>query len=510
MINPFFFAGHEITPLRRLLYLKGIAGENEVEYTVTGNPVTFSTTLAKPLTGLTIPFTPVQSGSGDPSPTNVREIVGWTGCSIYRTGINLFDQSFYSVSSNYKKTLGNYIYTDPIRLAPNTTYTFSPQSTDSIDSGIYFVLAINKTSDPDAFASSSDADFIYPVYNGKLSGAGVTNTFTTKSTGVIRLGVSTANIATHLPKIMSTNWQLEVGSSASVYSEYSGTTIPVTFPALGKNLFNKSATDTSNGYITSMFLNNSGGTGTSQNFNISEYIPVSASETYCLSSITGSNPSYCLYTADKVFISGNKYDGASSVVIQTPSNAAYLRISIPVANVDSVQLEQGSTASTYEPFNSTVYGGYIDAVAGQVVASGICHTFTGSDNYRMDSKSGGVRVISNSMSGLKSGTANAMCDKIKKLASTPSTITEFGFYVGFLSYQIEIYIPTGTIGQGDPTLDDFKAWANSNNFTIYSELATPIVVATIDPITLNTLANQVNTVWTDTNGTNEVKYLTKG
>ncbi len=46
--------------------------------TVTGNPAVLSIAANKPLTGLTIPFTPIQSGSGDPSPENVRPISGIT------------------------------------------------------------------------------------------------------------------------------------------------------------------------------------------------------------------------------------------------------------------------------------------------------------------------------------------------------------------------------------------------------------------------------------------------
>lgn len=34
---------------------------------------------------------PVQSGSGDPSPSNIRPISGWTGCNVTRTGKNLLN-----------------------------------------------------------------------------------------------------------------------------------------------------------------------------------------------------------------------------------------------------------------------------------------------------------------------------------------------------------------------------------------------------------------------------------
>lgn len=43
-----------------------------------------------PLKGLTVNIEPVQSGSGDPSPTNVRPISGWMGCNVTRAGKNQF------------------------------------------------------------------------------------------------------------------------------------------------------------------------------------------------------------------------------------------------------------------------------------------------------------------------------------------------------------------------------------------------------------------------------------
>jgi hypothetical protein len=46
-----------------------------------------------PVKSLTIAIEPVQSGSGDPSPDNVRPISGWTEAKVTRTGENLFDKT---------------------------------------------------------------------------------------------------------------------------------------------------------------------------------------------------------------------------------------------------------------------------------------------------------------------------------------------------------------------------------------------------------------------------------
>ena len=43
-----------------------------------------------PVKSLTVEIEPVQSGTGDPSPENVRPISGWTGANVSVTGKNLF------------------------------------------------------------------------------------------------------------------------------------------------------------------------------------------------------------------------------------------------------------------------------------------------------------------------------------------------------------------------------------------------------------------------------------
>lgn len=56
---------------------------------VSGNVALFQDGAALPVENLIAAITPVQSGSGDPSPSNVRPITGYTGANIMRTGKNL-------------------------------------------------------------------------------------------------------------------------------------------------------------------------------------------------------------------------------------------------------------------------------------------------------------------------------------------------------------------------------------------------------------------------------------
>ena len=60
--------------------------------TETGKIVRITSGMEKAtLNNMTVNIIPYQAGSGDPSPTNIRAISGWTGANITRCGRNLFD-----------------------------------------------------------------------------------------------------------------------------------------------------------------------------------------------------------------------------------------------------------------------------------------------------------------------------------------------------------------------------------------------------------------------------------
>lgn len=57
-----------------------LAAKRKQYSTASGNVVAFDGD-GSLLRGLTVGIEPVQPGSGDPSPDNVRPISGWTGCN---------------------------------------------------------------------------------------------------------------------------------------------------------------------------------------------------------------------------------------------------------------------------------------------------------------------------------------------------------------------------------------------------------------------------------------------
>ena len=88
------------TMYKRLLLAHRLAAGSGsyIEQTETGNPATFSTTLAKTLKQCKVNFMPELSGSGSQSPTNVRSVTGWTGVNVYHSGENTSNPTIYPVT----------------------------------------------------------------------------------------------------------------------------------------------------------------------------------------------------------------------------------------------------------------------------------------------------------------------------------------------------------------------------------------------------------------------------
>lgn len=77
--------------------------ETLVEITVTGNPVTFTTNVARPLKACSVNIPIMQEGSGDPSPDNVRNFIGFNSFDFtanQRSKTFNFGQTVYVVNTD--------------------------------------------------------------------------------------------------------------------------------------------------------------------------------------------------------------------------------------------------------------------------------------------------------------------------------------------------------------------------------------------------------------------------
>ena len=181
-----------------------------VEKTVTGAVCSFDDAIAgQPLIELSAEIVPQQAGSGDPSPSNVRPISGFSSGTITQTGKNLFNGT--DVLNSYVSTtiVANAITrTCYCKCNPNTTYTVSKTAgqrfgvayTKELPANgvtVYGAIAYN-TNASITFTTGADAAYLVAyVYHGSFDS-----------------GTADAMVA---------SVQIEVGS-ATTYESYNGKT----------------------------------------------------------------------------------------------------------------------------------------------------------------------------------------------------------------------------------------------------------------------------------------------
>ena len=93
-------------------------------------------------------------------------------------------------------------------------------------------------------------------------------------------------------------------------------------------------------------------TGYPLNAYTKDYIPCTElrGKTLTLNHSFGSNPGVCFYDEEKVFLSGLKYNNKTVFTFTVPENAVYYRFSTASEFVDEIQIQEGSTATPYEPY----------------------------------------------------------------------------------------------------------------------------------------------------------------
>lgn len=177
----------------------------------------------------------VQSGSGTPSPSNVRPITGWTGAGISVNGVNLLsrqaEQEGYIDAEGYVGPNVNSRYVLGIPAKPNTEYTLS-------GIGNYSGGANKRVHAYDAAGTWIQQVCVVAVPGG--TGQRYTVTGTTPA-NTCYLGVSYL--------YTDTDVQLEYGSTAIAYTPYSGSTVSVTFPAEAGTVYGGTL-DTGTGVLT--------------------------------------------------------------------------------------------------------------------------------------------------------------------------------------------------------------------------------------------------------------------
>ena len=170
--------------------------------------VTFDASAADiPLKQVVVDIEPVQAGSGDPSPDNVRPISGWTGCNVTRTGKNLLD---------IDSVIPGAVDENTGAVVPNTSNKVTPLIGCEPDT-TYIISGFVNGMRPKYYKSSAE-------YIGQATSTTL-DTFTTPADCHF-MRIQSSNAAWN----NAVNPQLELGSIATNYEPYQGTVYPITFP----------------------------------------------------------------------------------------------------------------------------------------------------------------------------------------------------------------------------------------------------------------------------------------
>jgi len=281
-----------------------------------------------------------------------------------------------------------------------------------------------------------------------------------------------------------TNIQLELGNQATTYEAFRGTDYEVN---LGKNLF-----DASTATLVNKYANTNGLMAAAPDWlGIDSFFEVQPSTQYTFSAKNqGARFLWNEYTSasEQTFISPRH---ESTGTFTTGSSTHYIRFSTNNANATDLQIELGSTATTFAPYFTPIelckIGDYQDYIyksgddwyihkeIGKVVLDG-----TETWNYENG------RFVSNAMTNLPNvgGRQAVYSDYFTSLLSGSADYGIFAYYAGANYQQIYVYDKDYT------TANDFKTWLGTHNTTVYYILATPTDTA----ITESALITQLNAI----------------
>ena len=186
-----------------------------------------------PIQDLVVQIEPVQAGSGDPSPDNVRAISGWTGAKVTRTGKNLLANKKVLAGNNIifgADVIGSPSSSDTHSITlPAGTYTLSVETADGSNTYLYAA----KVGDTQYFERATNAKSV---------------TFTLSETTDCRLWAY-KNVYSTVGVGAITQFQLELGSTATDYEPYQGETYDITFPSEAGTVYGGSL-DVTTGVLT--------------------------------------------------------------------------------------------------------------------------------------------------------------------------------------------------------------------------------------------------------------------
>jgi len=250
-------------------------------------------------------------------------------------------------------------------------------------------------------------------------------------------------------------FQLEIGATATAYEAYqytlsdaagvgisasvadlaittakladsSITPAKTTFLPVGKNKFNK-ATVTIGYYVT-----NANVTAANATYDASDYIPVVAGTAYVCN---GSGIRFsCYFDANYGVVAGGT--AANITTFTPPVGAAYIRVSMVHADLNTFQLEIGATATAYEAYQYTLSDAAGIPISASVADSGVTTAKLANSGVTT------AKLADSSITPKKTTFLQIGKNKFNKAAVTTGYyMTNTGSILANASYDISEYIP---------------------------------------------------------------------
>lgn len=290
-----------------------------------------------PVSSLKVALEPIQLGSGDPSPSNIRPIIA-------SNGFNLLE---LSNATNPNRSSFSY----SVETAEEVT------ASKTASGGVFVARYVLHIPSDGNYAITSSGLTNFYVYSDELWGTqvyGNKNTPTTLSftAGTYVLGFFTSVVAGTTVSVK--NPMVSAIASAS-YQPYQG--IMVMVVASDENLFDKE--NATLGYR----LGTDGYTFADSAFYSSPHIGVTVGTTYYKNSpSTGAYHRFFTYNANKVPV--RKVDDSNSITIE--SGEAYVRFCGYISEIATACLSTTDIVQTYYPYTlgQSVYGGTVDLATG--------------------------------------------------------------------------------------------------------------------------------------------------
>ena len=435
--------------------------------------------------------------------SNICPITGHTGANVVGTGKNLFDAS---------TQIHGYFAVNSLDITSNEAYRTVELY---LKAGTYTLTVV----------WDATAQILRKYADGEIYILGVpTNsmTFTTTTDGLFAMCFRRTDSATISGTV---NIQIEQGSTATSYEAYNGTTIPITFPELSKNRFNEvfrqgSSLDlglTSRIVSANTIYVKAGETYTFSSNNYTNFYYVLNSSPNSTLPFDGNNYSYCGTSESWVQTAITftaTHDGYVSIVVRKPDSSTI--IPSDVASV-KMQFEQGSTATSYEPYTSTVYGCTLthedgewklrvdraDKLITQIIEGG-----------KMAYRSGYARAYLGQQLEYPAPTGtitNFLCDTIQP--KNIYSVSDNGIYIYSqqymaLSVSFDLINGYSDVGDNSNYINAINQFLSDNNIHIVYELATPIEYTLTESQALTLLKGE-NNIWVDDSDSLELTYYAK-